>query len=79
MSVRAHVDDAGQIEQGADRGRRHAVLAGAGLGDDAFLAHATGQQDLAHRVVDLVRARMVELVPLEVDLRAAEMRRQPRE
>src|SRR6185369_6118842 len=49
----------------------------AGLGDDAALAHAAGEQDLADRVVDLVRAGMVELVALEVELGAAEMPRQP--
>jgi hypothetical protein len=49
-----------------------AVLAGAGLGDDALLAHAPGQQDLAEHVVDLVRAGVVELVALEIDLGAAE-------
>jgi hypothetical protein len=49
------------------------VLAGAGLGDDAGLAHALGQQDLAEAVVDLVRAGVVQLVALEIDLGAAEM------
>ena len=44
----AHVDDAGHVEEGADRGGGDAVLAGAGLGDDAALAHAPRQQDLAH-------------------------------
>ena len=34
----AHVDDALQAELGADRRRGDAVLAGAGLGDDALLA-----------------------------------------
>ena len=67
-----HVDHAGQAETGADRGRGHPVLAGAGLGDDPGLAHAHGQEDLAHAVVDLVRARVVELLALEVDLRAPE-------
>ena len=65
---RAHVDDAGQAEQRAHGGGGDAVLAGAGLGDDAGLAHAAGQQDLAHAVVDLVRAGVVQLVALEVDL-----------
>ena len=37
------------------------------------LAHAPGQQDLADAVVDLVRAGMVQLVALEVDLGAAEL------
>jgi hypothetical protein len=49
------------------------VLARAGLGDDPGLAHALGQQDLAHAVVDLVRAGVVQLLALEIDLRAAEM------
>ena len=54
---RAHVDGAGQAEQRAHRGGGDAVLAGAGFGDDAGLAHAAGQQDLAHAVVGLVRCR----------------------
>ena len=63
----AHVDDALQPEQRA-RGRgRDAVLAGAGLGDDARLAHALGQQALAERVVELVRARVHQVLALEPD------------
>jgi hypothetical protein len=53
------------------------MLAGAGFGDDPGLAHALGQQDLPEAVVDLVRAGVVQLVALEVDLRAAEMLGQP--
>ena len=71
----AHVDGARQAEQRAHRRGRHAVLAGAGLGDDACLAHALGQQDLAHAVVGLVAAGVVQLVALEVDFRAAEVPR----
>ena len=52
----AHVDVALEPEQRAGGRRRHAVLSGAGLGDDAPLAHALGEQRLAERVVDLVRA-----------------------
>ena len=48
------------------------MLAGAGLGDDPGLAHAPRQQDLAQHVVDLVRAGVVQLVPLEIDLGAAQ-------
>jgi hypothetical protein len=44
--------------------------AGAGLGDDPRLAHALGQQRLADRVVDLVRAGVVEVLALEPDLAA---------
>ena len=68
---RAHEDLAGHVELGAHGGHRDAVLAGAGLGDDARLAHALGEQDLAEAVVDLVAAGVVELVALEVDLGAA--------
>ena len=50
---RAHVDDASQAEAGADRGGGDAVLAGAGLGDDARLAHAAGEQDLAEQLLIL--------------------------
>ena len=69
----AHVDGAGQAEQGAHGGGGDAVLAGAGFGDDAGLAHAAGQQDLAHAVVGLVAAGVVQLIALEVDLRAIEL------
>ena len=68
----AHEDGAGNAEPGRHGGGGHAVLAGAGLGDDPGLAHALGQKDLAEAVIDLVAARMVQLVALEPDLRAAE-------
>ena len=66
----AHIDDALQAELGADRRRRHAMLPRAGLGDDAPLAHARGEQPLPERVVDLVRAGVGEVFALEVDARA---------
>jgi hypothetical protein len=68
----AHIDNAFQPEAGADRGGCHAMLAGAGFGDDARLAHPAGQQDLAQAVVDLVAAGVVELIALEVDFRPAQ-------
>lgn len=52
---------------------KYAVLAGAGLGDHARLAHAARQQRLADDVVHLVRAGVVQVFALEVDLRAAAM------
>ena len=70
---RAHIDDAFEAEARAGGGGGDAVLAGARLGDDARLAHAAGEQDLAHHIVDLVRAGVVELVALEIDFRAAEV------
>ena len=70
----AHVDVALEAEQRA-RGRgRDAVLAGAGLGDDARLAHALGEQRLPERVVDLVRAGVREVLALEKDAHAVATR-----
>ena len=51
--------------------------AGAGLGDDARLAHAPSQHDLAEHIVYLVRAGVIELLALEIDLRAAAVLGEP--
>ena len=77
ISVCAHIDHARQAKARGHGGGGDAMLAGAGLGDDAGLAHAPGEQDLAQAIVDLVRAGVVELVALEVDFRAAEVLGQP--
>ena len=53
------------------------MLACAGFGDDALLAHAASEQDLPDHVVDLVRAGVVQLLALEVDFCAAEVFGQP--
>ena len=68
---RTHIDDAFEAEARAQRRGGDAVHAGAGLGDDALLAHAPRQQDLAEHVVDLVRAGVIELLALEIDFGAA--------
>ena len=70
----AHVDGAIEAEQRADGGGGDAVLARAGFGDDAALAHAPGEQRLAEAVVDLVRAGVEQVFALDVDLRAAALR-----
>ncbi|MPM47170.1 hypothetical protein SDC9_93878 [bioreactor metagenome] len=67
----AHVDHAFQAVARTDGGRGHAVLARAGLGDHARFAHALGEHGLADHIVDLVRAGVVEVFPLQIDLRAA--------
>jgi hypothetical protein len=69
----AHVDDAFQPEPRRDGRARHPVLTGAGLGDDAGLAHPPREQGLTDGVVDLVRAGVIEILALEKDLRAAEL------
>ena len=61
----AHVNHTVETESRADGCRGHAVLACAGLGDDAALVHALRQQHLPQRVVDLVRARVVQVLALE--------------
>ena len=51
------------------------MLTGARLGDDAALAHALGQQNLAEGVVDLVRAGMQQVFALEINLRPGKLTR----
>jgi len=52
------------------------MLAGAGFGNDPLLAHPAGEEDLANRVVNLVRSGMAEVFTLEIDFRAAKLFRQ---
>src|SRR5207248_3817096 len=68
--VDSHIDLAIQAELGADGRHRDTVLAGAGLGDDPSLAHPSGQQHLAERIVDLVRPGVAEVFPLQPERRA---------
>ena len=65
--LRAHVYRALQAEQGGGGRGGDAVLARAGLGDDPGLAHRLGEERLAQHVVDLVRARVVEVLAFEQD------------
>src|SRR3990170_3933975 len=73
----SHVDDAGQAELRAQSCGGDAVHAGAGLGDDARLAHAPREHDLAEHIVDLVRAGVIELLALEIDFRTAAVLSEP--
>ncbi len=66
----AHVDTARQTDPGAGRRRRDAVLPGARLGDDALDAEPLREQRLADRIVDLVCARVCEILALEPHLGA---------
>src|SRR5690606_34410584 len=54
-------------------GRGHAVLTGAGFGNNARLAHATCQQNLANAVVDFVGTRVIKVFTLEPDLGTSEL------
>src|SRR6185369_15398211 len=73
----AHVDDAFEPKQRAHRSSRHAVLPRSSLRDDALLSHAPRQQRLPDTVVDLVRPRMQQVFPLEINLRASQRLTQP--
>ena len=62
----AHVDTAFQPEERSGGGRRDSMLPSASFSNDAALAHAFREQRLPQHVVDLVRARVVEVFALEV-------------
>jgi hypothetical protein len=53
------------------------VLARAGLGDDALLAHAPGQQALAEGVVDFVRSGVQQVFALQVNPGPAQLFGEP--
>ncbi len=70
----AHIDHTFQTEFRTNRGRCNTVLACTCLGNDAGLAHAAGQNDLAQHIVDFMRASMVQFVALHIDFRTTQMR-----
>ena len=69
---RAHINVALKPEISRRGGKRNAVLTRSGLGDNLFLAHVFRQQRLAHAVVQLVRAGVVEVLALYVKLYVSE-------
>ena len=68
--LRAHVDAALQAEQGAGEGRGHAVLAGAGFGDNFRFAHPFRQQSLAEHLVSFMRAAVQQVFTFQIQRRA---------
>ena len=68
-----HKDFTFHIEQGAGCCCGNTMLAGTCFGNDLCLAHTFGKQCLAKHVIDLVCARMVQLIALEIELCTAEM------
>src|SRR5262245_43046649 len=67
----AHVNIAFETQERAYGRRSDSVLSGAGFRDDAFLAHAPREQALTETVVDLVRAGVIQVFTLKINLRAA--------
>ena len=51
------------------------VLSGTGLCDQAGLAHLLGKQCLSQGIIDLMGTSMVQILSLEIDLRAAQILR----
>ena len=70
---RSHVNLAFQAEEGGRRRQRHAVLARARFRNDAFFAHIFGEKAFPHAMVELVRARVVQVFPLQVNLGGAQV------
>jgi hypothetical protein len=66
----AHVDDTFQTETRAHGCGRDSVLPCSRLRNDARLLHAARKQNLTNRIVDLVRAGVVEVFALEQHARA---------
>ena len=54
---------------------RHSVLTGSGLRNDTGFSHFLRQQYLTEHVVDLMRTGMVQILALQVNLRAAKILR----
>jgi len=71
--LHAHVHDALEPHEGRRCRCCDTVLPRSGLGDEAGLAHLLREQRLPEDVVDLMGAGVVEVLPLEVDLRASEV------
>ena len=69
----AHEDFTLHVHERRRRGGGHPVLSRAGLGDYPGLAHLFGQQGLPQYVVDLVGAGVIQVLPLQIDFRPAQI------
>ena len=63
-----HEHHALHTHEGGGGGGGHAVLPRSGLRDEPSLAHPLGQERLTQHVVDLMGSRVVQVLPLEIDL-----------
>ncbi len=52
--LRTHVDDAFQAKARADGGGGNAMLASAGLSDDAHFPNPAGKQNLSYSIIDFM-------------------------
>jgi len=73
----SHIDHGLQSQQSAGGSGSHTVLSGAGFGHNALFAHFARQQRLPQRVVDFMRAGVVQVFTLEINFCAAQMFGEP--
>ena len=71
--MRPHIDHAFQTKFGTYRGGGHPMLTCASFRDDPVFPHSACQDNLAQDIVNFMRACVIELVTLEIDLRATQM------
>ena len=73
MSSSPHEHHAFHAHQGSGGGGGYAVLTGAGLGNEAGLAHLLGKQCLTENIVDLMCTGMVQVFALEINFCTAKV------
>ena len=73
----AHINDAFEAEQRANRGGSDAVLARSSFGDDATFPHTFRQQSLPEAVIDFVRPGVKKIFAFKIDFCAAEFVGEP--
>ena len=71
----SHEDFAFHTQEGCCRCGSHTVLSGTCLCDQAGLPHLLCQQCLSQGIIDLMGTGMVQILSLEIDLRAAQILR----
>ena len=73
----SHVDVAFQTKVGGGGRNGNSVLSGTRLGDQLLFAEVRGQQTFSHAMIELVCARVIEVLSFQVDLTVAKVVRQP--
>ena len=68
---RAHVHNTFKTITGRNCSSGHTVLTRAGFSNHPRLAHAACEQGLTNGVVDFVRAGVIQIFALQINLRAA--------
>src|SRR5215470_14637281 len=72
-----HENFPAETKSGGDSGRRHPMLSGASLSNNALLAHAPSEQNLTDGIVDFVCTGVTQVFTLEINLCPANLLCQP--